>query len=186
MTGNDWFFRGLRNVAEVRAVSDTPRRVRYVRRLIAHLRKRQGANEHDEAQAIPTQTGGRVRRVHELATDVPVAARGTEEAQAPDIQAGTANQARGHSGVDSTEVLINSARQWLDKAVEAYDDEDYEAVDAASRIAASLLDIADAEMDRERLVMDRERHRQEVVKRRKAMEALAKVEEASSKWTVGP
>ncbi len=78
-------------------------------------------------------------------------------------------------GMEFAEIMINCARQWLDKAVEAYDEQDYEAVDAACRITQCHTDLADTEMEREHLAMAKERHRQEVAKRRKVTEALERV-----------
>lgn len=60
--------------------------------------------------------------------------------------------------------LLDHTRRWLDVAIERFDDEDYEAVDAACRIAGAHSDLADTEMERQHLDMAKERHEAEMRK----------------------
>lgn len=85
-------------------------------------------------------------------------------------------------GISELDALINCAKQWLDKAVEAYDEEDYEAVDAAYRVAAGHMELAQLEVEREHLEMAQEhleltrvRHRFEVTKTRDVLDSVRKL-----------
>lgn len=135
-------------------------------------------------EPIPVKESGRVRRVQPVAEVLPVEAGPAEEVETSHSQTGTKNETRGHIGMGIPELaaLTNCARQWLDKAVEAFDDDEYEAVDAAYRLSAGHLELAQLEVEREklemareRLAMERERHRLEIRKRHKAIDVLNKI-----------
>lgn len=84
--------------------------------------------------------------------------------------------------------LLAHANQWLDKAVESYDEEDYEAVDAACRIAQGHVDLADTAIERRHLDMAEERHRLEVTRRWKALETAndEKPDQATERYSPLP
>lgn len=90
-------------------------------------------------------------------------------------------------GIPELDALSNGARQWLDRAIEAYDEQEYEAVDAAYRMSAGQIELAHLEIERQRLEiskarleMERERHRFDMKKKREALEALNKIKAAAA------
>lgn len=74
--------------------------------------------------------------------------------------------------------MTNQLQQWLERAVECWDDDEFESADTAVAIAEGFQRLYMLELRTQELTMMRERHRVEVIKR---MRAEAELEAASRK-----